>query len=136
MENTQDAVYLVDLARAQDKGLPFMQTRSSAVIVFNSVPADCIQKVISQKEERTLFERLSTLRPAPKIVLESAWQSQQQQQQQQQDISESASSRTRKLVQRVQREEQGNPTDNPELRSARKLERSADSLVEMEEPDF
>ena len=52
------------------------------------------------------------------------------------NISESASSRTRKLVQRVQREEQGHPTDNPELRSARKLERSAESLVEMEEPDF
>ena len=55
-----------------------------------------------------LFERLSTPRPAPKIVLESAWQSQQhQRQQQQQDTSESASSRTGKLMQRVQREEQG-----------------------------
>ena len=49
-------------------------------------------------------------RPAPKIVLESAWQSQQQRQ----ETSESASTSTRKLVQR-EREEQGNPTDNPEL---------------------
>ena len=34
-----------------------------------------------------------------------------------------------------QREDQGNPTDDPELPSARKLERSAESNVE-EEPEF
>ena len=123
-KNTQDAVYWINLARAQDKGLRFWQTRSHAVIVYSSVPADCIYKVICQKRERTLFERLSTLRPAPKIVLQGAWQSQQQQQQQQQDTSESASSSTRKLVQ--------NPTDSPELPSARKLERSTQSPVEKE----
>ena len=39
-------------------------------------------------------------------------------------------------VQRVQREEQGNPTDNPELPNVRKLERSSGSLVEREEPEF
>ena len=115
--------------RAQDKGPRFWQTRSHAVIVYNSVPADCIYKVISQKGKRTLFERLSTLRPAPKIALKGAWQSQQQQQQQ--DTSESASSR-RKLV---QREEQGNPTDIPELPSARKLKRSTGSLVQEEQPE-
>ena len=53
--------------------LRFWQTTSHDVIA----PADCICKVISQKGQRTLFERLSTLRPAPKIVLKSAWQSQQ-----------------------------------------------------------
>ena len=74
-------------------------------------------KVISQKKERNFICAL-------KIVLKSAWQSEQQQRQQQ-DTSESASSSTRKLVQRVQREEQGNPTDNPEQ-----------SLVEKEEPEF
>ena len=35
-------------------------------------------------------------------------------------------------MQRVQREEQGDPTDNPELPSATKLERSPESLVERE----
>ena len=135
-KSRQDAVYRINLARAQDKGLRLWQTRSNAVIVYNSVPADCIDKMISRKGERTLFERLSTPRPAPKIVLESAWQSQQQQQQQQQDTSESASSRTRQLVRRVAREEQGNPTDNPELPCTRKLEQRTVSLVEKEEPEF
>ena len=63
----QDAVCWVNLARAQDKGLRFWQTRSNDVIVFNSVPVDCIYEVISQQGERTLFERLSTPRPAKKI---------------------------------------------------------------------
>ena len=73
---------------------------------YSSVPADCIYKVISRNEKRTFFERLSTPRPAPKIVLKSAWQSQQQQQQY---TSESAASSTRKLV---RKEEQGTPTEN------------------------
>ena len=47
--NTQDAVYWISSARAQEKGLQFWQTRSRAVIVHSSVPADCIYKVISQK---------------------------------------------------------------------------------------
>ena len=95
------------------------------------MPAESIHKVISQKGERTLIERLSTLRPAPKVVLKSAWQSQQQQQQQ--DTSESASSGTRRLV---LREERGTPTDNPELLSVKKLMRGTESLVEKEEPEF
>ena len=53
----QDAVCWINLARAQDKGLQFWQTRSNAVIVHNSVPTDCIFKVISQRGERTLFQR-------------------------------------------------------------------------------
>ena len=59
----------VNLARAQDKGLRFWQTRSNAVIVNNSVPSHCIYKVVSQERERTSFETLATPRPPPKVVL-------------------------------------------------------------------
>ena len=130
-KSRQDAVCWIIPARAQDEGLQFRQTRSHDVIVCGNVPADCICKVISQKGKRTFFERLSTPRPAQKIVLKSAWQSQQQQQQQQ-DTSEGAASGATKLA---RKEEQGNPTDNPELPSARKLEWSAESPVE-KEPEF
>ena len=68
-KTAQDAVYWVNLARAQDKGLRLWQTRSNAVIENNSVSADSIFQVISRRGERTLFERLSKPRPAPKIVL-------------------------------------------------------------------
>ena len=43
----QDAVYWINLARAQEKGLQFWQTRSHAITVHNSVPTDCIHNVIS-----------------------------------------------------------------------------------------
>ena len=100
---TQDAVYFVNFARAHDNGLRFWKTSSTAVIENKSVPADCTHRVISQTGKRTLFEGLSTPRPAPKIVFECAWQSQQQQQ----DTYVSASSRTRQLVRRVEREQGG-----------------------------
>ena len=102
-QNTQNAVHWVSLARAQDKGLRFWQTRSHAVIVYTSVPADCY-KVISQKGDRILRYRLSTPRLAPKTVLKSSWQTQQQQ-----DTSESAPSHTWRKVDREQKEDQGNP---------------------------
>ena len=48
-KKTQDAVNWVSLARAQDPGLRFQQTKSNAAIVHNSVPADCIYKAVTQK---------------------------------------------------------------------------------------
>ena len=45
------AVYWINLARVQDKGPQFSQKR--AAMVCSSVPADCMNKVISQKGERT-----------------------------------------------------------------------------------
>ena len=77
-KRNQDAVYWIKLSRAQDQGLQFWQTKSLAVIVNDPVPADCIYRVISQKGDRILFERLSTPRPAPKVTLKAHWHSQQQ----------------------------------------------------------
>ena len=42
-------------------------------IIHNSVPADCIEKVVRQKGDNTFYERLSTPRHTPKIVPKSAW---------------------------------------------------------------
>ena len=129
LKNTLDAENKVNLTRAQDNGLRFWQTVSDAVIVFSFVLAGCIFKVCSQKGERTLFERLSMPRPSP------CWS---QQQQQQRDTAESASSSTRKLVQRVRREQtedQCNLTVNAESTRSRKLERRAGSAVE-KDPEF
>ena len=99
VKNTQNAVYWVNFARTQDKGVRFWQTRSDAVIVYNSVPADCIYKMIFKKENELYLEDSRRFVPHRRLYFKSAWQSQQRQQQQQQDTSESASSSTRKLVQ-------------------------------------
>ena len=68
-------------ARAQEKGLQFGQTRSHAIIVHDSVLADCNEKVVSQGGYKTLHRRLSTRRPALKITLKDVCKLRQQQQQ-------------------------------------------------------
>ena len=42
----QDTVYGVDFQLAQRKGLKFYQTRSNAIILFDTLPAYCIRKVV------------------------------------------------------------------------------------------
>ena len=54
-KHSQDAVYWVNLARAQDKGFQFWQTRSNAIVEHSSVPSDCIYKVISLNGERVFI---------------------------------------------------------------------------------
>ena len=57
-KHSQDAVYLIHLAKAQEKGLHLGQTRSRAVVVYDSVLADCIEKSVCKGGERTLYQRL------------------------------------------------------------------------------
>ena len=42
----QDTVYWVDIPLAQKKGLKFYQTRSNAIILYDTLPAYCIPKAI------------------------------------------------------------------------------------------
>ena len=49
MEETQDAVYWVDIDLAIEKGLTFYQTRSNAIILQETLPAYCIPKVVRLK---------------------------------------------------------------------------------------
>ena len=133
-KHSQDAVSWVNSARAEDKALQFWQTRSNAIVVYNSVLADCIYKVLSQKGKRVSFERLSTPRSAPTFVLKSSWQKQQQQQQQQ-DTSESASARswkqsTRSSVKEELKDNPGNPTKDSETPRSWKQNCKKDSSVE------
>ena len=45
----QDTVYWVDIQLAQREGLKFYQTRSNAVILYDTLPAYCISKTIVLK---------------------------------------------------------------------------------------
>ena len=49
-KHDQDAVHWVRLFRAQDQGLRFWQTISTAIIVHNPVPTDCICRVVLRPE--------------------------------------------------------------------------------------
>ena len=45
----QNTVYWVDLKLAQEKGFKFYQTRSNAIILYDTLPAYCIPKAIMMK---------------------------------------------------------------------------------------
>ena len=47
----QDTVYWVDFQLAQRKGLKYYQTRSNAIILYDTLPAYCISKVVAMKSE-------------------------------------------------------------------------------------
>ena len=47
----QDTVYWVDKQLAQRKGLKFYQTRSNAILLYDTLPAYCISKVVAMKFE-------------------------------------------------------------------------------------
>ena len=51
---SQNAVYWINLKSAQDRGLIFWQTNSSAIIFDDSVPADCLEQVV-QYRARAFF---------------------------------------------------------------------------------
>ena len=70
----QDAVFWVDINLAIEKGLTFYQTRSNAVILQETLPADCIPKVVRMKTGEVLYEKVSmSPRHPPKISLKHEW---------------------------------------------------------------
>ena len=64
-----DAVYWIHLSTAQDAGLEFWQTVSNAIITYQSVPKECVVKVVSESGKRELFARQLTPRERPKVTL-------------------------------------------------------------------
>ena len=67
----QNAVYRVDINLVLKKGLKFYQTRSNAVILYETLPAYCIPKVVRMETEEVIYEKVyASPRPPPKISLE------------------------------------------------------------------
>ena len=64
----QDSVYWVDIQLAQRKGLKFYQTRCNAIILYDTLPACCISKVVVMKCEEIIDQKVfASPRPPPKI---------------------------------------------------------------------
>ena len=61
----QNAVFWVKLSRAQDLGLQFWQTKSNAIIVHQSVPHQCIERVVGDDGGRIIFQRILTPKRRP-----------------------------------------------------------------------
>ena len=66
----QGTVYWVDIQLAQRKGLKFYQTRPNAIILYDTLPAYCIPKVVVMESGEIMYEKVyMSPRPPPKISL-------------------------------------------------------------------
>ena len=65
---------LVDIQLAQRKGLKFHQTRSNAIILYDTLSAYCISKAIVMKSEERIYQKENvSLRRPPKISYKDNW---------------------------------------------------------------
>ena len=70
----QNTVYWVDVTLAQKKGLKFYQTRSNAIILYDTLPAYCIPKAVRMETGEIIDEKVyESPRPPPKISFRNDW---------------------------------------------------------------
>ena len=59
---------------AQKKGFKFYQTRSNAIILYDTLPAYCIPKAIMMETGEIIYEKVyASHGPPPKISFEDNW---------------------------------------------------------------
>ena len=58
LKKNQDAVYWVDIKLALKKGFEFSQTRSNAIILYDTLPACCIPKAIKMETGEIIYEKV------------------------------------------------------------------------------
>ena len=63
----KDPMYWINLSQAQDKGQKIWQTPSNAIILYDNVPGDCIERVVNTRTNEILYQIVSLPpRPPPK----------------------------------------------------------------------
>ena len=70
----QNAVFWCNLKPAQQRGLQFYQTRSNAVILYDTLPAEFIEKATCMKTKDQLYKREGAIL-RPRVVLKANSQS-------------------------------------------------------------
>ena len=64
----------IDIQLAQRKGVKFYQTRSNAIILYDTVPAYCISKVVVLTSEEIIYQKVYVSPgPPPKISFPDNW---------------------------------------------------------------
>ena len=62
----QNTVHWVDIKLAQKKGFKFYETRSNAIILYDTLPAYCIAKAIMMETGEIIYEKVyASPRPPP-----------------------------------------------------------------------
>ena len=70
----QNTVYWCNLKLAQEKELQFYQTRSHAIVLYDTLPAVCIEKVVCMKPKDEQNQKVRLTPRAPRVVLKSTSQ--------------------------------------------------------------
>ena len=65
-KHLQNTVFWCNLFPAQERELRFYQTRSNAVVLYDTLPADFIQKAVCTKTGESLYQRESA---KPRVVI-------------------------------------------------------------------
>ena len=79
----QNTVYWCNLKLAQERGLQFYQTRSHAIVLYNTLPAVCIEKVVCMKTKDEIYQKVRLTPRVPRVVFKSNSQIGQQDQREQ-----------------------------------------------------
>ena len=70
----QNTVYWVDIKIALKKELKFYQTRSNAIILYETLPAFCVPKVVRMEIGEVIYEKVfASFRLPPTISLKHDW---------------------------------------------------------------
>ena len=67
----QNTVFWSNLKLAQERGLQFFQTRSHAVVIFDTLPTACIEKAVCMKTSDELYQKVRWTPRVPRVVLKS-----------------------------------------------------------------
>ena len=67
----QNSVCWCNLKIAQEKGLLFYQTRSHAIVLYDTLPAVCIEKVVCMKTKDEQYQKVRLTPRVPRVVLRS-----------------------------------------------------------------
>ena len=67
--------------RSEERGLQFYQTRSHAIVLYNTLPAICIDKAVCMKTKEDLYHKVYQSTRLPRVVLKANSHSGQQDQQ-------------------------------------------------------
>ena len=67
----QNTVRWCNLELAQERGLQFYQPRLHAVVLYNTLPAACIEKAVCMKTTDELYQKVRLTPRVPRVVLKS-----------------------------------------------------------------
>ena len=67
----QNTVNWCNMKLAQEKDSRFYQTRSRAVVLYDTLPAACIEKAVCMKTQDELYQKVCSTPRAPRVVLKS-----------------------------------------------------------------